>query len=319
MGDVCAWVMTNLRALNIPSPGQDLASWLGATWQAYSARELEAIFSRRQLQAGLADGSVTRLAPHVYAGTVHASSFQTRVDAAALWAGPQSAVGGLAALYLHGVLDSEPRRIEIVVDHARRMSARPAWIRIRRVTYNAPVQHVGRWSVVSTAVALCQGFGDCALDVGVSAVARSMVTGRTSAGAIVDAADALPRVKHRQALLRTVAQCAAGAESYLEWHAAEHVFVGMPFDRFVRQHRVVAHGREYRLDMYDEITRIAVEADGAKFHAGTELWQRDLRRDTDLASLGIQTVRFSYRDLHERPEWCRARLLAILVSRDPAA
>ncbi|WP_430867275.1 endonuclease domain-containing protein [Demequina aurantiaca] len=146
-----------------------------------------------------------------------------------------------------------------------------------------------------------------------------MASGKASAGAIVDAVDALPRVKGRRALLRTVAQCAAGAESYLEWHAAEKVFVGKPFDRFIKQYRVVVHGRNYRLDMYDQVTRVAVEVDGAKFHAGTDLWQRDLRRDADLASVGIQTVRFSYRDLHERPQWCRDRLRDILASRKPAA
>ncbi|WP_084626622.1 type IV toxin-antitoxin system AbiEi family antitoxin [Demequina aurantiaca] len=311
--------MVTLRALNIPTPGQDLATWLRATWQAYSAAELEAIFSRRQLRAGLEAGHVTRLAPNVYAGSTHAASFQTRVDAAILWAGPSSAVGGLAALYLHGVLDQEPPRIEVVVWHERRMRARPGWVRVRRVTYDAPVQHVGRWSVVPTEIAICQGFGECAPDVGVSVVARSMATGRASSTAIVEAVDTLPRVKGRRALLRTVAQCAAGAESYLEWHAAQRVFVGKPFDRLVRQHRVVAHGREYRLDMYDQETRVAVETDGASFHSGTDLWQRDLRRDADLASLGIQTVRFSYRDLHDRPQWCRERLLAILASRSPAA
>ena len=309
--------MTTLRALNIPIPGQDLSAWLSTTWQAYSAVELEALFSRRALRSALSSGTATRLAPNVYAGSVHAQSFQTRVDAAVLWAGARSAVGGLAALYLYGALDREPGRIEVVVDHDRRMAARPKWIRIRRVTYAPPVQRVGRWSAVPPSIALCQGFGECEPDVGVSAVARLIASGRTTASDIVDASNLLPRVRARRSLLRTVAQCAAGAESYLEWHAAENVFNGRAFHRFIKQHQVVAHGRTYRLDMYDEVTRIAVEIDGAAYHSTTEFWQRDLNRDTDLASLGIQTVRFSYRDLHERPEWCRDRLLSILAHRRP--
>jgi len=315
----CAVAMTTLRALNIPAPGQDLATWLSATWQAYSAAELHALFSRRALRAGLDSGVVTRLAPNVYAGSMHAQSFQTRVDAAVLWAGARSAVGGAAALYLYGALDHEPARIEVVVDHDRRMAARPPWIRVRRVTYNPPVQHVGRWSAVPPSIALCQGFGECPPDVGVGAVARLIASGKATAIDIVDAVDFVPRVRARRALLRTVAQCAAGAETYLEWHAAEHVFAGREFDCFVRQHRVLAHGRVYRLDMYDERTRVAVEVDGARFHSPLDLWQRDLRRDADLASLGIQTVRFSYQDLHARPAWCRQRLLAILAHRGPAA
>jgi len=311
--------MTTLRTLTIPTPGQSLENWLGVTWQAYTAAELESLFSRRQLQRGLFSGTVRRLAPNVYAGSAHADSFQTRVDAAFLWAGQRSAIGGAAALYLYGAIDSAPQRIEVVVDHRRRMDARPDWVRVRRVTYDAPVQNVGRWSVVAPAIAVCQGFGEMDSGARAGAVVRMVATQRVSVAQLAEALDALPRVRSRSALRRVVARCAAGVESFLEWHAVEKVFVGRPFDRFVLQHRVTAHGRQYRLDMYDDETRLAVEVDGANFHSGTQMWQRDMRRDTDLASLGIQTVRFNYQDLSERPEWCRERLLAVMAVRGPVA
>ena len=115
-----------------------------------------------------------------------------------------------------------------------------------------------------------------------------------------------------------VARVAAGAESYLEVHAMERVFVGHPFGALLRQHVVSAEDRHYRLDMYDPRTMTAIEADGATYHSGAWEWQRDIRRDVDLAALGILTIRFSYRDLTERPTWCRRRAVEVVAERSRA-
>jgi very-short-patch-repair endonuclease len=112
-----------------------------------------------------------------------------------------------------------------------------------------------------------------------------------------------------------IASVAAGSESYLEVHATARVFVGRRFRGLLRQHVVSAGGKRYRLDMYDALSMTAIELDGATYHAGISQWQRDLRRDADLAALGILTLRFSYQDLTERPEWCRSTTLNVLQLR----
>jgi very-short-patch-repair endonuclease len=55
--------------------------------------------------------------------------------------------------------------------------------------------------------------------------------------------------------------------------------------------------------------KLAVEFDGAAYHAGRDDWQRDLRRDAALAALGWVVLRFSYSDVTERPV-CGAQVMA---------
>ena len=55
-----------------------------------------------------------------------------------------------------------------------------------------------------------------------------------------------------------------------------------------------------RLDAAWPDVKLAVEFDGAAFHAGPDAWQRDLRRNAALAALGWVVLRFSYADVSER-------------------
>jgi len=126
---------------------------------------------------------------------------------------------------------------------------------------------------------------------------------------------AAPRVRNRRALKRRVDAALAGARSFLEETGLQKVFTGKRFEGFTRQHEVMVEGELFVLDMYHHQTRTCVELDGAAHHAGTEQWQRALRRDAILASVGIQTVRFSYADITERPAWCRQQLSEVLERR----
>ncbi|WNM24583.1 hypothetical protein [Demequina capsici] len=44
---------------------------------------------------------------------------------------------------------------------------------------------------------------------------------------------------------------------------------------------------------------------------------RQLRRELDLAAAGYVVVRFGWRDVTGRPEWCRQRLWEVMRSRAP--
>ncbi len=302
----------------MPQHKESLAQWANGTWHAYTHQEIEALFSRRQLLNALAAGQIVRLAPNAYAGAPHSHSIHTKADAALLWAGEGVALGGLAALFLYGIVSDPPNVVELVAPAHRRLASQPSWVSVRRTS--APIQHVqvGRWTAVGPGFALCQSFGHLARSeregVVLGALAHKMVT----VGEIRRALRALPRVRGRRALTSVVDKFAEGHESFLEWWSSENVFTGSEFKRFIRQHLLVVEGAKYRVDMYDERTRTVVETDGAAFHSSPADWQRDLRRDADIASLGIQTVRFSYHDLRDRPDWCCERLLAILAAREPA-
>jgi very-short-patch-repair endonuclease len=311
--------MTTLRALDVPVAGQTLEDWVTSTWHAHTAAELQALFSRRRVDRALRDGHLVRMAPNAYLGAHHVHSLPSRIDAALLWAGPRASVCGPTALHLYRVFDAPDEPIEIVVPEPERLAARPRWVRVRRVRYPYRTVSASGWQTVHVATAICQAFGEINHDRRAGMVIDALARRVVLPSEIVEALEAMPRVKARRALEGVLRRYLEGNESYLEYHSAEHVFVGSEFDRFVRQHTIQLEARRYRVDMYDALTRTAVEIDGAGFHREADRWQRDLRRDVDLASLGIQTVRFSYRDLHQRPEWCRQRVREILASRTPVA
>lgn len=126
----------------------------------------------------------------------------------------------------------------------------------------------------------------------------------------------LPRVRERRGLANIFAHAADGVESYLEERGAVAVLKGIAFDDVVRQHWIRVAGERFRIDAYHHPTRTAFEFDGDGSHSSPEAQQRDRRRDALLATLGIVTVRFSYRDVVNRPGWCTAVALQVLRVRD---
>ena len=128
-------------------------------------------------------------------------------------------------------------------------------------------------------------------------------------------ASSLSAVRSRRVLATTVEATAAGSESFLETIGLRTVFASKDFAGFIRQHRLGADGANYRLDMYDPVTRTAVELDGEVAHQGADRRAHDVRRDTRLASIGIVTLRFTFRDLTERPAWCRSMVSRTIARR----
>ena len=304
--------MRPLRALPASAPLADVVARRPA---AFSYRELEALSTEGAVRAALNRGDIVRLLPDCYVAAEHADSFLARADAALTWAGPHSLLAGASALHLWGALERPPGRIDICVPHAQRPRG-PSWIRARRISYEVETGNVGRMRTASAPFALAQGYADLPSAHRARAVYSLLNRRVTSTDEILDALACVPRVRERRALLGHVAAAAAGAESWLEEEGLTTVFAGREFSRFIRQHTVRCGDRRYRLDMYDPRTRTAVELDGASWHASPPQRERDLRRDADLAAVGIQTVRLTYRDIVERPEWCRRVVLQVLTARE---
>jgi very-short-patch-repair endonuclease len=64
----------------------------------------------------------------------------------------------------------------------------------------------------------------------------------------------------------------------------------------------------YRIDVGFEAEKLAVELDGRAYHAATDQWERDIRRDLELATLGWQTVRLPHATLHREASESGERL-----------
>jgi len=291
-----------------------LAEWMAQRPMPYSSAELCALFSRQRLRDAVTAGTVTRILPDCYVSSQYRDSFHARCAAALHWLGAPAAIGSTSALYLWQLMEDEPEVVTAVVPHATRRST-PSWLRLYRTHAALPTSTINGWTVVEAQIALAQGYGALSAYTRSRVLHRAFAWGHVSAESMVDACENLPRVRRRGELLRRVDRILGGAESYLEEYSVAHVFNTADFEDLVPQFTVRVEGRIYRLDLYDVESRTAVELDGARFHSDAESRRRDVRRDADLASVGILTVRFSYADLMNRPQWCRQRLAAILQVR----
>jgi very-short-patch-repair endonuclease len=122
--------------------------------------------------------------------------------------------------------------------------------------------------------------------------------------------DRRSRLPGRRRLLELVGLLADGCRSELEVWGCLHVLrtPGMP--AFVQQRPVAVGGERFFLDAaYDEV-QLAVELDGAAWHGSADQRERDIRRDARVATVGWQTLRFSYRRMTSRPDDCRRDVLA---------
>nr|WP_239521134.1 DUF559 domain-containing protein [Blastococcus saxobsidens] len=137
------------------------------------------------------------------------------------------------------------------------------------------------------------------------------------AAALRRESDRRPRHPGRSPLLALLDLLADGCESELEIWGAVRVLPGPPdVPPPVRQHRVrLESGSWVRLDAAWPWARVAVELDGAAFHGSREARERDLRRDTALATLGRVVLRFSYARSMTDPAGCRREIVAVVRSR----
>ena len=166
--------------------------------------------------------------------------------------------------------------------------------------------------------AVVQAYGRASPDARAEIVYSAFRSRAVSAASIGRALARMPRVRARAGLEARVAYAADGVESYLEERGLRHVLTGASFQHLLRQHRVFVEGKRFRVDVYDPETSTAFELDGAGAHASFEQRRADVERDALLAGVGIQTVRFTYRDVIDRPKWCRGVALRVMTDRGGA-
>jgi very-short-patch-repair endonuclease len=83
--------------------------------------------------------------------------------------------------------------------------------------------------------------------------------------------------------------------------------------RPVRQYRVRAAGRAFRLDFAWPVLRVAIEADGYASHAGRWAFDADRRRLAALAAEGWVVIPVSWNDCVHEPDAVVRRVIAVLT------
>lgn len=273
-------------------------------------------FSRHALDRDLESGQLIRLLPGVYVGARFGKTFDGRVSSVDCWIGPRGAIGGAAAVALHG-LGAPPSTITVMVDPRERVRG-PAWMTVKR--WSAPLEpvEINGIRVASIPDAILQAWCELPAETRASPLIDAIRDRRTSTGEVARRAARYPRLPNRRALQRLIGQLEQGAESYLEVLALTRVFNTREFRGFSRQVRVAALGQRYVLDMFDRSAKVAIELDGRRFHNDDIQRRRDLERDANLAAIGIIVLRFTYEDIVGRRDWCRLRVRRATASRRAA-
>ena len=284
------------------------------TPRPFSAEELSGMASRTGLANAVRRGELVRVLPCLYASSVHADSFIVRARAACMWA-PEAAVSGASALFAYGACDEPPPRLRISMPrHAHRRF--PEWVHVTRLTTTVPVAW---WSgdirLATPEYALALGYGDESAGRRAELVYRSVRQGVVRVPAALAALDRLPRVRGRASLVDRLELAARGVESFLEERGLRDLFLGEVLGRVLWQHTVRVGVDRYRIDAYDPVSGTAFELDGSQWHDGSKERLRDMRRDAALATIGIVTIRFGYRDVVERPRWCAEVARAAIAAR----
>jgi len=308
----------SLRTVPRADATTSLTDLLAQDARAYTRGELIAMSSERALRNAVARGDVVRLLHDSYVASVHAKSFAARADAALAWPGVRTALGGASALFLRGVLGSCPERVDLCIgahDHVRA----PAWVRVRHCSYELPTLQLRRVTLVTPAVAAVQAYGEMDAGRRSEVVFATLRSGAASLDDFHSALELVPRVRMRRNLQRDLDAAARGAESWLEAVSLRSVLNTDEFKHLIPQHTILVRGMTFRLDLYDAMTRTAIEIDGSAYHSAPDQRDRDRIRDAELATAGIQTVRLTYRQVVQRPGWCRETVRDVLRARSRRA
>jgi very-short-patch-repair endonuclease len=139
------------------------------------------------------------------------------------------------------------------------------------------------------------------------AIGRTLRQGLTTSDRIVARHVALSRrgrpgaARARRLLVRLDPDLAK-LESELE-HVLYDLLVRSGLPRPVPQYRVEVGGRRYRIDLCYPEHRIAIEGDGFGVHTETSTFESDRDRQNELVLAGWRVLRFTWRQVVDRPDW----------------
>jgi hypothetical protein len=272
-----------------------------------------------------AEGRLLQLHPGVLVLPRVADDLRARALAATLWArGPLSHLSALAAW---DAVPAYPETVHVTVP-ADRYPRGTSGVLAHRTTLPLPITTVNGLPVTHLTRSLVDAWvwahsprrNDAAAAES-PIVRQALIESVRDHGVSVTALriESAAQLRHagRAELGRLLDLIAAGCESELEIWGVTHVLPGPPdVPAWIQQYPVrLPAGRRVELDAAYPEALVAVELDGAAFHGSRSARERDLRRDSALATLGWVVLRFSYARLMADPEGCRREILAVVRRR----
>jgi len=285
-----------------------------------SRREALQLVPRHVLNDAITDGVITRIFPQVYALPARATERKVRRQGAALHR-PRTALGAIDALDVWGVFpfvipDREP--IHVTGDLRERRSDWPGLKVHRQSCFVRRAPHAWEYRdlpVVRIEQAIIDSW--CMLpDRDHRVPVITAIRERRTTGLLLrEVLDSNPRAGGLAEMRHVFDLVAAGCHSPLELWGHENVFShpDLPVSKCQVPWKL-STGAIF-LDRYYEEERVNVELDGAAYHGEPGQRERDIRRDAELATHGVQAVRFSHPRLFGDPAGVRAEVLEILKIR----
>ncbi|SEJ22237.1 DUF559 domain-containing protein [Demequina mangrovi] len=290
-----------------------LTSFLGANAHAFTRAELLGPWTRHALDAAVRAGTVARVLPGVYCGAAHRDSPSTRGEALNLWA-PRTLVTGALALHLCTPALAAPRVADLAARNGDRLHP-PAWVRVHQAGVPLVSSCLGGVNCVTPERALLDAWRYAPEHERRNLLWEALWARACTWRQVERELERAPRVAGRRDLERVLGWFAEGATTPLEVLAKHEVFTGARFDAFERQVDLVLPSRRATVDMLHRRARVVVELDGDAYHSTRKARDEDRNRQTDLVAAGYAVVRFGWRDVVDRPEWCRERLLTVVAGR----
>lgn len=267
------------------------------------------------LTRALARGDWTRIYPGIYATRLDLS-FEGRLVAETFRAPGRTWASHRSAAYIWGLDGARDDVVEITTVAGLRAGKAvihrvdevyPSEVRVRS---RIPLTDVGR-----TLVDLGASVSRDRLEAAVIDALRRRLTTVSRLRILVE--QHAKRGRSGPAELRRLFQewgSLGAPESMLE-SRLRRMLVRHRLPPFTAQHEVAVRGAAYRIDVAYPEERVAVEADGFRWHGDIVRWRNDLARRNVLTAAGWAILHFTWSDLDQRPNEVAEEIMCCLGSR----
>ena len=272
--------------------------------------------SRGTITNWLAAGKLVRIGQGAYALPTAALAWRMRLAAAL--EGREAVASHATALALWELAEHPPGSVHVTVDLSRSARGTPGVVLHRSAGAFGERLRVDGLAVTTAERALVDTWGrpgplrrEQVRAAAITAVRRRLCRPREIEWELARR----PRLAGRAELSGLVELLAGGCQSELEIWGCLNVLRGPGMPPFTQQRRITVAGQTFFLDAaYDDV-QLAVEMDGASWHGSPRQRERDIRRDALVATIGWQTLRFSFGRMTTAPDACRRDILAARAAR----
>jgi very-short-patch-repair endonuclease len=300
-------------AIDLPYPCRqliELQCGVLARWQAPAVG-----LGTNTIKTLLQGGRWQQMYLGVYAAHTGDPSWDARLWAAVLRAGPQAVLSHHSAADLDGLAVTPSTLIHVTVPAEQHLCRIPG-VRIHRSSRLHLTRHPSRTPprtrIEETVIDLTQTART--FDAAFGALCQACGSRLTTAARLRASMDGRRKVRWRAELRDAQRDIADGTHSMLEVRYVRDVERPHALPRERRQAAVSRPARRIYLDNLMEQFGVCVELDGQAAHPGAQRW-RDIRRDNALAADGIVTLRYGWPDVVQRPCEVAAQIAAVLRQR----